>query len=256
MSRRWSFCSRWSPSPQAKAAAPITAVLGQPASTQAGKHANVGARVGFSDISQIDPCDCHVVKDVYVETPAGVVGNPHNIPTCEQADLASGKCPVDSQVGLMVIHFYQQPEFHDGAVIPLYNVEAPPNRLALFAFPVPLSASNSVYINVDVRTESDYGLEFHTFGIPRLLPSAGFTQLNWGVPGDPINDKVRFGLSASKEASCPGTFPGHHHPAARRTVALHHRRPAGAEQRRPGALAQQPDQLQRAADDLGQSRRL
>jgi hypothetical protein len=173
---------------------------------QAGAHSNLVARLGFSDISEIDPCDCHVVKDVYINTPPGVVGTPTSVPTCSEADITAGKCPVDSQVGMMSIAFWNYPDFSTGSTVPLYNMQPSPREVARLAFPVPLSASNSVNIGVQVRTESDYGLEFHTFGIPRILPSAGFTQLNWGVPGDPANDEARFALGGEKSGGC--SFPG------------------------------------------------
>jgi hypothetical protein len=192
---------------RAEAGAPITAFLAEPKSDQAGAHSDVIARMGFSNISEIDPCDCHVVRELFVNTPEGVVGTPHNVPTCSEGELGSGKCPVDSQVGLMAINFWNVTDFSGGSVVPLYNMEPTPNELARFAFPVPLSGSNAVSIGVNARTESDYGLEFHTFGIPRLLPSSGFTQFVWGVPGSPVNDQMRFALGANKTGGCPGLQP-------------------------------------------------
>jgi hypothetical protein len=187
---------------EAEAGAPITDVQARTSSDQAGAHADVVARLGFSDISEIDPCDCHVVKDVFFNTPPGVVGTPNVIPTCSEAEITAQRCPVDSQVGLMAIHLYNQADFKGAQVVGLYNMKTNPNELARLAFNVPLSGSNSINISVQVRTESDYGLEFHTFGIPRILPTAGFTQFNWGIPGDERNDGMRFGLNAEKSGGC------------------------------------------------------
>jgi hypothetical protein len=173
---------------------------------QAGAHSNLVSRLGFSDISQIDPCDCHVVKDVFVNMPPGVIGTPTNLPTCSEADITAGKCPVDSQVGLIAVSPWNAADFSSGSAVPLYNMQPSPREVARLAFPVPGSASNSVNIAIVARTESDYGLEFHTFGIPRILPSSGYTLLNWGVPGDSVNDEARFSLSAEKAGGC--SFPG------------------------------------------------
>jgi hypothetical protein len=185
----------------ARASVPITAMLTDASSSQAGEHADVVSRMGFDNASDIEPCDCHVLKELFINVPAGLVGTPTSLPQCTAAELSTGKCPVDSQVGVAVVHL--QNTFSYGAVMPLYNMVPAPDQLALLSFPVPLSASNAVNESVTARTESDYGLEFHTFGIPRLLVTYGFTQVIWGVPGAHAHDRLRFALDAEKEGGCP-----------------------------------------------------
>jgi hypothetical protein len=67
--------------------------------TQAGGHPDVSTSINLSkdglgnSIGQM--------KNLELELPAGVVGNPQATPQCSPSDLRAAKCPLDSQVGIM-----------------------------------------------------------------------------------------------------------------------------------------------------------
>ena len=173
-------------------------------SGQAGGHPDVSVRLEVGTLATETPeaCFCNAIRDITVNTPAGLVGVPSNLAQCTTSELVSGVCPVDSQVGVVVVRLYAPLE-SGGAyfVQPLYNMEPRPGQLALLATPAPLLAT-PIYTNVSARTESDYGLEFKTFGLPRLVPPNEITQFTWGVPADHKHDIQRFSVTGSKSVFC------------------------------------------------------
>ncbi len=186
----------------ASADVPVKEFEMQISSTQAGGHPTIIARagVGNRDTEGPVPCECNSVRDITFSTPAGVVGSPALIPQCSAVQMGLGECPVDSQVGIQLV------KFGDGSGggnwQPVYNMQPAPGQLALLASPLPLIAFYSSNTIVSARTESDYGLEFKTVGIPVLLKLREVVQITWGVPADPIHDPLRFPLNVSKSVGC------------------------------------------------------
>jgi hypothetical protein len=189
----------------AQARVPVYAFEATTSSTQAGGHPDLVTRVevGTFATEGVEECFCNAIRDITVKTPPGIVGVPSNITQCTASELAANKCPTDSQVGVVAVRLFA-PLAVGGAyfVQPLYNMEARPGQLALLATLAPL-LQTPIYTVVSARTESDYGLEFKTFGIPRLVPPNEITQFTWGVPADPSHDDLRWATDAfSKSASC------------------------------------------------------
>jgi hypothetical protein len=187
----------------ADAQVPIKAFSMDVTTTQAGGHPAIVtmARVGNGSTEGPLPCRCNSLRDITVNTPPGVVGSPSNLPRCTAVQLGLGACPVDSQVGLQVL------KFSDGSeppqIVPVYNMIPAPSQLALFASPLPVISFYSSNTVISARTESDYGLEFKTVGIPTILEIFEIAQITWGVPADPVHDPLRFPLAASpKSVSC------------------------------------------------------
>jgi hypothetical protein len=198
----------------AGAKTPIFSITKLTSTTQAGAHPDivVGVEVGtrLGSVPPSEPCFCNNIRDLFVETPPGLVAAPGDIPKCESVEFAKERCPVDSQVGVVDVRLYP-PEIYGGQHIfqPLYNMEAREGKLALLATVAPI-VRTPIYTEVFSRTESDYGLEFHTFGIPTILPPSQLTQFNWGVPADPIHDALRFPFKSTKTQLCSenaGTEP-------------------------------------------------
>ena len=179
---------------KSSAKAPILFFESFASTTQAGAHGDVGVYLKFGTRYTEPPklpCFCNSVRDVKINTPAGLIGAPQNIPQCTSAELANKKCPVDSQVGVLVVPLFGY------EMLPLYNMEASPGQLALLASLLPL-VQKPIAIAISDRTESDYGLEFKTFGITNLVPPDYIVQQTWGVPADPIHDSLRFPYGASQ----------------------------------------------------------
>src|ERR1700704_132032 len=130
-------------------------------------------------------------KDLRAELPAGLIGDPSATARCPQQDFfkyengaPQTNCPVDSQVGLLVLKTTGL-----GTVArPVFNPVPPPGEPAQFGvvfFPAP------VYIDAHVRSGGDYGLTVSLSGVSTLLPVFGSTLTIWGVPADPSHDALR-----------------------------------------------------------------
>jgi hypothetical protein len=194
-------------SDRANAEVPIHGFDADATASQAGGHPDVMIRVEVGTLATegVEPCFCNAIKNIIVNTPTGFIGAPKNVPQCKAEELSAGICPADTQVGAVAVRLFA-PLSAGGVyfVQPLYNMEPRPGQLALLATLAPLLQS-PIYTVVSARTESDYGLEFNTSGIPRLIPPNEITQFTWGVPADPVHSPLRWPtLSPGKSASCFG----------------------------------------------------
>ncbi len=72
-------------------------------SMQAGAHANFTASFAFDTEALGNPID--QVENAQVQLPAGLIGNPQNIPQCSEELFADFACPADAQVGLLMPSF-------------------------------------------------------------------------------------------------------------------------------------------------------
>ncbi len=153
-------------------------------STQAGGHPNVKLAMEFSSGANFE--GIHDPRKVSTHLPAGVIGNPHAIPTCSLVAFSQGECPPASQVGIAGVYAF----FSFGRA-PLYNLETKPGQPGLLAFYFQESGTQQ-YIEISSRTDGDYGLDsvsstiFHAFSVHNLLIEL------WGVPADPVHDYWRF----------------------------------------------------------------
>jgi hypothetical protein len=129
-------------------------------------------------------------KDVSVELPPGLVGNPTGIAECTQSELAHGEaapaplCPASSQVGVALIRH----SLGELGPIPVYNMVPPPGVPARFSFNV---AGSIIALDAHVRSGGDYGLGVTAADIPQGLAIVGSTVTLWGVPSDASHDSER-----------------------------------------------------------------
>jgi hypothetical protein len=136
------------------------------------------------------------VKDIRVDLPPGLVGDPSATPKCSAADLEVSthsdeqipNCPADTQVGVLILT-----AFSEELTFGVYNMEAPAGDPARFGAHIIFADQ---YFDAHVRTGSDYGLAVTLDNISTLLPFTASTVTLWGVPADPSHDAQRF---------CPGT---------------------------------------------------
>jgi hypothetical protein len=149
------------------------------------------------------------VKDVEVELPPGLIGNPTAIPKCSHGDLVGtvghAECPPDAQVGVVELRL----AFLGSTIEPtvgIFNLQPRPGvpaefGLNIFEIPILLQAS--------VRTGSDYGLNLSLSDAPQGLAVIGGTFTFWGVPADPAHTRERGvdgrGLDCSSSNSDPAT---------------------------------------------------
>jgi hypothetical protein len=169
-------------------------------STQAGGHTDLTTAFTLAT-DPASPTDSHGnklpyarTKDLIVNLPPGLIGNPNAVKQCTPAQFASafdgqgGGCPNASQVGVttFTIYGYTKATYSD----PIYNMTAPEGgdmvaRLGTYAANFPL------YINVGVRSDGDYGLTARLEGLPALAVLVTATTTIWGVPADPSHDTER-----------------------------------------------------------------
>jgi hypothetical protein len=169
---------------RADAKAPITSFKTVPTSVQAGGHGDLLVSVGFRpDLSPEVPCHCNVPKDITVNLPPGIFGIPQQVPRCTNAEFSLGECPVESQVGVAYLV---------GTTLAIFNMVPRSDQAALLATETPLIGARPIYTSFTVRTDSDFGLESKSFGIPRVISIETINFLFWGVPGDPSHDALRF----------------------------------------------------------------
>ncbi|HEY5287034.1 MAG TPA: hypothetical protein VIJ50_08010, partial [Solirubrobacteraceae bacterium] len=151
-------------------------------------------------------------KDVVVDLPPGLLGNPQAVPSCplDQILNKDERCPAATQVGTVALHLFGGKEFI-GAIV---NLTPEGGQSAEFGLETQAGVTYVLTAHV-VRTEDGvsgcvqahgcYGLTVVTNEIPLTeLVSAETTF--WGVPADPSHDRLR-GLFCSKESeaqTCEG----------------------------------------------------
>ncbi len=149
--------------------------------TQAGGHpASVTTTIDFNETRGFPVQN---VKDIYVQLPAGFVGNPSVVGQCTEAELGNESngdtpaCPPDSQIGTLQVRFTSSaPTFN------VYNMVPPADTPAEFG--APLLVGTVAHVFATVRNGGDYGLTASVYGLPELLPIRAETLTLWGVPAD------------------------------------------------------------------------
>ena len=178
----------------------IRAFESYPSTSQAGGHPDF--TIGFENDTQFDPiidhpCRCNSPKDIIVNTPAGLIGNPHSAPRCDAERFAFDECPMDSQIGVATPSacLTQVPPGNLGScggfVVPLYNLVPPPHVPGLIGFKA-LIFNSPIVTLLTARTGGDYGLRATVPGLQNSVAVGTFVQQIWGVPADPVNDDLRF----------------------------------------------------------------
>lgn len=152
--------------------------------TQAGAHPDV--TVEFMLRSALDGNGARVpdesVKDIAVELPAGIVGNPQATPRCLHAAFVVRGCDRGALVGTETITTGAIPGLPaNETTVPVYNLVPPDGVVARFGFQVA-----SVYVTIDmrVRSDGDYNLVADIGKLSSLLQIYGSKLTLWGVPAD------------------------------------------------------------------------
>lgn len=142
-----------------------------------------GAAVGVQDL-----------KDVVVDLPLGVVGNPQATPKCPEYDLTGGvsRCPGDTVIGTIALNLQTAPSLvatgeqfiasnpEIPQPSPIVNVEPEAGYPAQFAFS---QAGSSVMMYAKViSTPSGYALRVTAPGISRVIKADGAQLTFFGDP--------------------------------------------------------------------------
>jgi hypothetical protein len=178
--------------------------------TQAGSHPDFTTKFVFPTVldesGAIGPVEDP--KDITVDLPAGLIGNPSAVSQCSSTDIALGpdSCPVTSQVGRVEVAttIFGGPEAFSLAS-GLYSLVPPAGVAAEFGFDI-----GGIVIRLDarVRSGSDDGISIDIKNISQALPVIGTTVTFWGVPAAASHDEVRGNcLYPQPEVTCPSPVP-------------------------------------------------
>jgi hypothetical protein len=126
------------------------------------------------------------LREIFVDLPAGVVGNPLAVPRCSGADFEGQlpQCPPNTQIGVARI---KVADLEQTVLAPVYNLTPP--------LGVPASVGLSV-INENSFQEAslrptDYGVRVSDITIPTTQRIQSITETIWGVPAEPGHDAER-----------------------------------------------------------------
>jgi len=126
-------------------------------------------------------------KDISIELPPGLIGNPNAVPQCSTAEFFGLACSADSQVGVtaLLIERFGGGIFH----APVFNMK-PPGRdvVARLGF---LALFNPVIVDISVRSGGDYGITASVINANDQLGLLSASTTLWGVPADPSHDTER-----------------------------------------------------------------
>jgi hypothetical protein len=164
-------------------------------SRQAGAHPYaLSMFIGFNTVT--DPIEGPgwpegSAKNVIVDAPPGVVGNPTAVEQCtmeQLADSANIRCPSAAQIGVARVELATG--FGAGFIHPraIYSMVPPPDVPARFGFNV---FGTVILLDATVRNGSDYGLSIVSKDVPQGIATMSIHVTMWGFPADPAHDGER-----------------------------------------------------------------
>jgi hypothetical protein len=122
------------------------------------------------------------MRDLIVDLPVGMVGNPRALPTCTRIDFEAAACSAGAQVGVLHAILPGVGE----AVNPLYNLVPPPGVAAQVGFS---NLGFTLLGSASVRSEEGYGVRVDAPNLPIEASAASVTI--WGTPADPGHNEER-----------------------------------------------------------------
>jgi hypothetical protein len=176
---------------QASAAEPekyaLESVSVELSSPQAGAHADFTTSF---ELTEKDGKPYALTRDIFVELPPGMIGNPQKFPRCSLAQFGEqpeeNECPQDSQVGVTEVTLAG--DVNATLLEPVYNMESPGGdivaRFGLFAGGWPSM------INVRVNP-IDYSLVAAVEGAPSPAELISARTTLWAVPAAEEHDELR-----------------------------------------------------------------
>jgi hypothetical protein len=136
---------------------------------------NVAKGIGFFEVAGGLHGLPAELRDVIVDVPPGVVGDPTVVEKCPQYDLLDKKCPPGTQIGFAKLTLFHRGLVPDGAAYPMYNMVPDRGYPAEFVI---LFGSTAVPLYASVTPDSNDGVRITTPGIPG--------------PGSPVDVSVTF----------------------------------------------------------------
>jgi hypothetical protein len=178
---------------------------------QAGSHPfAVTNRLDFN--TRVDPKLGEVpfeqAKDIVVELPEGLVGEPTATPHCTGADFVNApegrpSCADASAVGLVVTEIGIAPGERRTDQVPLYNLEPPPGvvqKLGFNVFGVPVT------IEFTLAPDPPHNIIATVTSVSQAVRFFGSTLTVWGNPADPVHNIDRGSCAEPGSKTCPANI--------------------------------------------------
>ena len=171
--------------------------------TQAGSHPfqqttnvafNQGDPIGNSNSDEYEATPPALPKDLHIQWPPGLIGNPTALPQCTEpqftAYVSGGTdlCPADTAVGVASVTVTNHIIGISTEEVPLFNLVPSRGEPARFGFEVQHA---DVTIDPSVRTGGDYGIDVDVTDTSQLVVVVSSRVTVWGVPGAAIHDRDR-----------------------------------------------------------------
>jgi hypothetical protein len=143
-------------------------------------------------------------RNIVVNLPPGLVGNPTAVPECTRLQFDEEECPAPTQVGVDTADLFAQGQdtlLPPHEPIPVYNLVPPPGMPAQFAFNL---VGVQTFIDASVRSGGDYGLTANARGLVQKHVMGNRITF-WGEPADPSHDGERSAVQppGGTVANCP-----------------------------------------------------
>lgn len=173
------------------------------ATTEAGSHEDFKLNVEFNhfEVKGVEEASA-AAEEITVRLPPGLLANPAAVPSCSMGNFSSfGRCDNASQVGTVKVRVGLP--LYSFILEPVYNLAPPhPEReIARLGF---VAHSFPVFIDVKLRTASDYGATATIHDPAGLGVVIRARTTLWGDPSGPEHDAERFTPS---EAGAPTGHP-------------------------------------------------
>ncbi|MEA2199836.1 MAG: hypothetical protein QOI89_432 [Solirubrobacteraceae bacterium] len=146
-------------------------------------------------------------KNVHVNLPPGLIGNPIGVPQCSEIDFTThptadvNLCPGNTAIGVAVVRVNEPLTVAViTAVQPVFNLhpaEGEPARFGFQAFNVPVTLDTVV-------REGDYHVVVNASNIPQSAALLSSEVTVWGVPGDSRHNQSRGFACLAEGASAQG----------------------------------------------------
>ncbi|MGH9021441.1 MAG: hypothetical protein ACRDV0_10560, partial [Acidimicrobiales bacterium] len=140
-------------------------------------------------------------RNIDVNLPPGIVGNPLAVPQCPRAAFITGvgACPPDTQIGSDFTSVSLSSSFY----LPIFNLVPPRGIPAQFGFTL---EGLNVFIDAGVRSGGDNGITVHTDNLPEIAILENNATI-WGTPADPSHDYLRSSEVEGCISGCADPLP-------------------------------------------------
>ncbi len=157
--------------------------------TQAGSHPyEVTFNYGLNAEANNSPADKEESRNIAVNLPPGLIGNPNALPQCTRQQFDEEVCPADTQIGIAPTGLGGSgPVEPFKLIFPVYNLVPPPGIPAQFAFQI---FGIHAILDAAVRSGGDYGISEHVYNVPQRSVVWSRVTL-WGIPSESSHDAER-----------------------------------------------------------------